>query len=90
MRSRRVVFRLAFAASILAVVLYGTFAFAGKKPPGGGTPPGGGGCPKDIMCLDVWDPVQCADGIVYSNQCYADRACAPKPCNSVEGGPVEL
>jgi hypothetical protein len=30
----------------------------------------------DIYCLDVWDPVECDDGNVYSNQCYADRACA--------------
>lgn len=29
-----------------------------------------------IFCLDVWDPVTCDDGVTYSNQCYADRACA--------------
>lgn len=76
--------RIGFVVGIVAVIVLGTAAFAGKKPPAGG-----GGCPKDIQCLDVWDPVQCADGIVYSNQCYADRACAPKPCQSVDGGPVE-
>jgi hypothetical protein len=72
------------ALAVALVLAAGTHA--ARKPPGGG---GGTGCPKDIACLDVWDPVQCADGVIYSNQCYADRACAPKPCVSVEGGPVE-
>jgi len=27
-------------------------------------------------CLDVWDPVICSNGVVYSNACYAARACA--------------
>lgn len=29
-----------------------------------------------IYCLDVWQPVICSDGNVYSNSCYAYRACA--------------
>jgi len=33
------------------------------------------GCGPD-SCLDVWDPVICADGRIYSNRCYARRACA--------------
>jgi len=34
-------------------------------------------CPRpDFYCLDVWDPVTCDNGVTYSNQCYADRACA--------------
>jgi hypothetical protein len=33
-------------------------------------------CPRDIYCLDVWDPVICSNGQVYSNSCYAYRACA--------------
>ena len=38
-------------------------------------------CPwSDLNCLDVWDPVYC-DGVVYSNSCYALRACA-KTCVS--------
>lgn len=49
-----------------------TTAYA-KKPGGGGV---GGGCPRNIECLDVWDPVICDNGIVYSNDCYAYRACA--------------
>jgi len=35
-----------------------------------------GGCPRNINCLDVWDPVICSNGVVYSNSCYAYRACA--------------
>jgi len=76
--------RIAFVFALFGVVALGTLAFAAKPPR-----PGGGGCPKDILCMDVWIPVQCADGVIYSNQCYADRACAPKPCTSVDGGPVE-
>ena len=34
-----------------------------------------GGCPRDINCLDVWNPVWCDQG-VFSNACYAFRACA--------------
>lgn len=77
--------KVTFVLAITGVIAVGSLAFAGKPT----KPPGGGGCPKDIACLDIWDPVQCADGVIYSNQCYADRACAPKPCNRVPGGPVE-
>ena len=80
-------FKLAFILTVVAVLLAGSFALAGKPKPGGG---GGSGCPKDILCADVWIPVQCADGNIYSNQCYADRACAPGPCVRVDGGPVEV
>jgi len=38
--------------------------------------PGGGfGCGRGIYCLDVWDPVICPNGVVYSNDCYAFKAC---------------
>ena len=38
---------------------------------------GGPICPwAPFYCLDVWDPVTCSNGVTYSNQCYADRACA--------------
>jgi len=81
----RNLFKVAFIVTVVTVLLMTSIALAGKPKP-----PGGGGCPKDIQCLDVWDPVQCANGVIYSNQCYADRACAPKPCSSVDGGPVPL
>lgn len=29
-----------------------------------------------IFCMDVWRPVICSNGVVYSNSCYAYRACA--------------
>lgn len=28
------------------------------------------------LCLDVWNPVTCSNGVTYSNACYAARACA--------------
>jgi hypothetical protein len=76
---KKLAIRLALAAFVLGALTVGTTALA--KRPGGG---GGGG----TACPDVWDPVVCADGVTYSNQCYADVAKAPKPCTSV-GGPVE-
>lgn len=78
---KKVLFRLALSAFVLGTLAIGTTAFAGKKPPSGG----GGG----TACPDVWDPVTCADGVTYSNQCYADVAKAPKPCYPAGGGPVE-
>jgi hypothetical protein len=33
-------------------------------------------CPRDIQCLDVYDPVICSNGVIYGNGCYAYRACA--------------
>lgn len=33
------------------------------------------GCGPDA-CPDVWNPVICSDGRIYSNMCYARRACA--------------
>jgi hypothetical protein len=38
---------------------------------------GAGPCPKPgtVYCLDVYKPVICPNGQVYSNSCYAYRAC---------------
>jgi hypothetical protein len=33
-------------------------------------------CDPTIICPDIYAPVICSDGVVYPNQCYADRACA--------------
>lgn len=33
-------------------------------------------CPRPILCPDVYNPVICSDGVIYSNSCYAYRACA--------------
>jgi hypothetical protein len=81
----RKLLRVVFVLALIGTGVMGATAWA-KRPPGGG----GGGCPRDILCLDVWDPVVCADGITYSNSCYAFRACAPGPCVPGEGGPVEI
>ncbi len=60
-----------FAGAVVAVCVIGLDATANKaeakKPVGGG----GGG---PIYCLDVWRPVLCPDGNIYSNDCYALRA----------------
>lgn len=66
----RVFRRVLFAVLLVAAagsMLNATSAFAagsGKK-----------GCGPD-SCLDVYNPVICSNGVVYSNACYARRACA--------------
>lgn len=77
--------KVSFCLALAAIALAGTLAYAGKKPPPPPPPPPPR-CPGDFYCEDVWKPVTCADGITYSNQCYADRACAPGPC--VPGEPA--
>ena len=51
--------------------MVGTTAFAGKKPPA--PPP-----PKGCECPDVYAPVQCSNGMIYSNGCVAS-------CNGASG-----
>jgi hypothetical protein len=38
--------------------------------------------PGNYACLDVYMPVLCSNGIVYSNGCYASLACQTN-CQSV-------
>lgn len=57
----------AFGLVIAGAVVNATFAVA--RPPGGG-------CNKGTYCLDVYRPVICSNGQVYSNDCYAAKACA--------------
>ena len=33
-------------------------------------------CGGGFLCPDVWKPVICSNGQVYSNSCYASAACA--------------
>ncbi len=85
MRRSTSVSKVVFVLVIVAVIALGTMAFAGKG--GGKKPPK---CPNwNLVCPDVWDPVICDDGKTYSNQCYADRACATG-CEPTGGGPVPL
>ena len=53
----------------LALALAGSAVALGVQPAEAVC--GGGG-----QCLDVWKPVICSNGQVYSNACYASRACA--------------
>ncbi len=82
MKNRHI--QIALIVLLVTVMVAGAMAFARGKP--GGVKP----C-KDsmIFCLDVWDPVVCDDGRIYSNFCYARRACATG-CESTGGGPVLL
>ena len=72
-----------FAVLVVVVVavafgiasLIGTNDALAAKPGGGGG--GGSKCPRTgISCPDVWMPVICSNGVVYSNSCYAYVACA--------------
>ena len=74
--------RLALALALVGAAGAGSLAFAAKPQPSG--------CPRDILCADVWDPVICSDGQVYSNSCYAYRACATGCQPYGNGGPVPV
>jgi len=74
------ILRGAILASLLGVFTFGVLVLVGTGEAVAGKPGGGGvgsGCPRQgIYCLDVWRPVICSDGHVYSNDCYAYVACA--------------
>lgn len=38
----------------------------------------------NAICPLIFAPVTCNDGVTYSNQCFADAACA-KGCRPAEG-----
>ena len=61
--------KVSLGLAIGAAVTAGSLTLA-KPPGGGGGGGGGGGC----NCLDVWIPVICSNGVVYSNMCYAGCA----------------
>jgi len=61
-------------AAIAAVAVWAGVASAARGPIGGP-------CGAGIYCLDVWQPVICPNGVVYSNGCYALKACQnPSQC----------
>ena len=76
--------KLGLFALALSALAYSSTAVA--KRPGGG---GGGGCPRDILCTDIYDPVICDNGQIYGNGCYAFRDCATGCVPYGDGGPVE-
>ncbi|MEM9557132.1 MAG: hypothetical protein AAGC60_22935 [Acidobacteriota bacterium] len=83
---------LALTALLLAGALYAlTSTDTATGPAGALQAPADTGafteCPRDILCLDVWDPVICDDGRIYSNFCYAYRACATG-CTPFLDGPM--
>jgi hypothetical protein len=84
--------RIVLPTFALAVLILGTVALLGSpSAEAKGKPKPGGGCPRTgVACLDVWDPVICSDGHVYSNSCYAWVACATGCQPYGDGGPVEL
>lgn len=67
------------AFGVVAIVASATSALAAK--------PIGGGCGGGRYCLDVWRPVLCPNGQVYSNDCYAARACQTN-CVPYGGGSI--
>jgi hypothetical protein len=88
--------RIALPTALVGVIVFGALAVlathdavAGKGGKGGGGD--GDKCPRTgIFCLDVWDPVICDDGNVYSNSCYAYVACATGCEPYGDGGPVPV
>lgn len=64
----RTVTKLAATLAVGAVMTAAAVAVA--------KPPFGGGCLPGVYCLDVWRPVICSNGQIYSNDCYAAKACA--------------
>jgi len=68
----RTFLRTALVLGLIGAGVMGAAAWAKKPPTGGGST----GCPRDVQCLDVWQPVICDGGAIYSNSCYAYRACA--------------
>jgi hypothetical protein len=79
---------LPVSRGLLIVVVVGAVALTTNAEPK--KPGGGGGCPRNVFCPDVWDPVICSDGKIYSNSCYAYRECATGCQPYGDGGPVPL
>ncbi|HSR69548.1 MAG TPA: hypothetical protein VLU25_16555 [Acidobacteriota bacterium] len=78
---RNIVLRLGFATLLLCALVVSASAVTLQPSPIGPCKNSG------IQCLDVWDPVICDNGQIYSNLCYAKRACATG-CVPLGGGPT--
>lgn len=69
MRKASILVRALFVAGVAGAAVVGSLAATADA-----AFPIGGLCgPR--YCLDVWIPVICPNGQVYSNTCYAARAC---------------
>lgn len=74
-----------FGLGVTAVLLSGADALAKGKHGGGNN------CPyRFIVCTALWDPVICADGNVYSNDCYAMANCQFDCEPYGNGGPIPV
>lgn len=86
--------RNAALAGLFGVLALGVVAFVATNDSSAARPGGGGGpkctgCPRPcVACTDVYDPVICSNGQVYSNSCYAYVACASGCVPYGNGGPV--
>ena len=70
-----IVVKIVVILLIFTVFAVGTLSFAKKLERKCVTWPG-------WVCFEVYDPVKCSDGVVYSNACFARKACA-KGCKPV-------
>ncbi|HLP84307.1 MAG TPA: hypothetical protein VK157_08150 [Phycisphaerales bacterium] len=70
---KKMVQRLAMLGFVVAIG--GVMLSSTPSEAAGPRRPIGGPC-GNFYCLDVWDPVICSNGVIYSNFCYAARACA--------------
>lgn len=59
---KQVIVRL--SALSLVALAFGALASSSSAAGGGG----------GIQCPDVWNPVICSNGVIYSNGCYAMKA----------------
>jgi len=69
MRGSNFIVKLVIGAFVTSALVAGTMTYAKGKP--GPI----GGCPRDILCPDIYDPVWCDQGM-FPNACYAYAACA--------------
>jgi len=70
MRRNGFVLKLIVGAFVTGALVVGTTMVQAKGKPGPI-----GGCPRDILCPDIYDPVWCDQGM-FPNACYAYAACA--------------
>jgi hypothetical protein len=79
---KKIATRIALAMTVAGALGAGTFAFAANPStpvqPEPQKPVELAACVPNpnVICPQVYDPVICNDGVIYSNSCYAGAACA--------------